>query len=182
MSIFRTIKRVKSVNLYNFLLIFTYFCGIYNDMAKWKQVPPETQLQTMTRGVGRPRKVIDYDLTYKLSEIQCTMTEMSYILGISVKALERDKQFVATRNKALSEGCKSLRRLQWDKAQAGNVGMLIWLGKQYLGQLEKQEVKTPDLGDKSTDECTDEELMLLIKSRRRSNQHREHKKHSGHDD
>lgn len=36
---------------------------------------------------------------------------------------------------------ESLRRLQFKKAKEGNVGMLIWLGKQYLGQSERQETK-----------------------------------------
>ncbi len=34
----------------------------------------------------------------------------------------------------------SLRRLQWKAAKENNVTMLIWLGKQYLGQTDKQEV------------------------------------------
>lgn len=33
----------------------------------------------------------------------------------------------------------SLRRLQWKKASEGNVAMLIWLGKQILGQKERVE-------------------------------------------
>ena len=32
-----------------------------------------------------------------------------------------------------------LRQLQWKAAESGNVSMLIWLGKQYLGQSDKQE-------------------------------------------
>jgi hypothetical protein len=35
----------------------------------------------------------------------------------------------------------SLRRLQAKKAAEGNVTMLIWLGKQYLGQSDRQEQK-----------------------------------------
>ena len=31
--------------------------------------------------------------------------------------------------------------MQWKAADKGNVTMLIWLGKQVLGQAEKQEVK-----------------------------------------
>ncbi|HLC04806.1 MAG TPA: hypothetical protein VJK02_17360 [Anaerolineales bacterium] len=34
----------------------------------------------------------------------------------------------------------SLRRLQLAKAKRGNVVMLIWLGKQFLGQSDKREV------------------------------------------
>ena len=34
-----------------------------------------------------------------------------------------------------------LRRWQWKAAEGGNVAMLIWLGKQYLGQSDKLETK-----------------------------------------
>lgn len=35
------------------------------------------------------------------------------------------------------EGKSSLRRLQWKAAQKGNSAMLVWLGKQMLGQKDK---------------------------------------------
>ena len=35
----------------------------------------------------------------------------------------------------------ALREKQIEMAMQGNVQMLIWLGKQYLGQLDKQEVE-----------------------------------------
>jgi hypothetical protein len=44
----------------------------------------------------------------------------------------------------MEEGRMSLRRLQWKKAQEGNTTMLIWLGKQYLGQSDKQELTGKD--------------------------------------
>jgi ubiquinone biosynthesis protein UbiJ len=34
-----------------------------------------------------------------------------------------------------------LRKAQFDCALGGNATMLIWLGKQYLGQIDKQEMK-----------------------------------------
>jgi hypothetical protein len=34
----------------------------------------------------------------------------------------------------------SLRRKQWEVATAGNIPMLIWLGKQYLDQKDRHEV------------------------------------------
>ena len=35
--------------------------------------------------------------------------------------------------------------MQWKAAESGNVSMLIWLGKQMLGQSEKQEIQTTEL-------------------------------------
>ena len=34
----------------------------------------------------------------------------------------------------------SLRRKQFETALAGNVTMMVWLGKQYLGQKDKTEI------------------------------------------
>jgi hypothetical protein len=38
----------------------------------------------------------------------------------------------------------NLRKKQYDVAMAGNVSMLIWLGKNELGQTDKQEHNVPD--------------------------------------
>ena len=40
-----------------------------------------------------------------------------------------------------SEGKMSLRRMQWQAAENGNSTMLVFLGKQYLGQKDKIENK-----------------------------------------
>ena len=37
-----------------------------------------------------------------------------------------------------------LRQKQFEIAMTGNVSMLIWLGKQRLGQIDKQEIKTKE--------------------------------------
>lgn len=52
----------------------------------------------------------------------------------------------------------SLRRYQLRAAEHGNVAMCIWLGKQYLGQSDKQEVVERKI-DYAT--LTDEELEAL---------------------
>ncbi len=36
-----------------------------------------------------------------------------------------------------SAGKAKLRKLQWECAKSGNIAMLIWLGKQWLGQQER---------------------------------------------
>jgi hypothetical protein len=41
-------------------------------------------------------------------------------------------------------GKMSLRRHQWRALEEGNTTMLVWLGKQYLGQREKNEVTGAD--------------------------------------
>lgn len=100
---------------------------------------------------GRPKKKIDYQTVEKLASIQCTQEEISNFLGISTKTLQRDDEFCRIYKKGLENGKMSLRRWQYKKAQDGNVSMLIWLGKQYLGQTDKVENKdTHEIEDLST--------------------------------
>ncbi len=87
--------------------------------------------------VGRPKIEINEDQLEKLSSILCTMEEMASFFGCSVDTLERN--FADTIKKGKDKGKMSLRRLQWEKAQTGNTTMLIWLGKQILGQRDKIE-------------------------------------------
>ena len=89
--------------------------------------------------VGRPKKQIDYEAVEKLAKIQCTQEEISNFLGISTRTLQKDDEFLRVYKKGIENGKMSLRRMQFKKANDGNVSMLIWLGKQYLGQTDKVE-------------------------------------------
>jgi len=55
--------------------------------------------------------------------------------GVSFSEYKRKKQEPMRIN---------LMKKQYDIAMGGNVTMLIWLGKQYLGQSDKQELNTGD--------------------------------------
>ena len=90
--------------------------------------------------MGRPPKIIDYELVEKLAQIQCTQEEISQILDISSRTLQKDEEFLRIHKKGIESGRMSLRRYQWESAKKGNVTMQIWLGKQYLGQSDKMVV------------------------------------------
>ena len=92
--------------------------------------------------MARPKKIIDYDLVEKLAFIQCTEEEIAMILEISTRTLQRDEEFCRIYHEKKHSGKSSLRRLQWKTAESGNPTMQIWLGKQYLGQKDKQESET----------------------------------------
>ena len=89
-------------------------------------------------GGGRPRFVIDYDAVEKLAGIQCTQEELASYLGCSVDTLTRDAKFCGIYKSAMSKGKMSLRRHQWRALESGDKTMLVWLGKQYLGQSDRQ--------------------------------------------
>ena len=83
---------------------------------------------------GRPKAVIDYGYVEKLAAIHCTEGEISAVLGVSVRTLQRDDEFCRIYKKGIEIGKSSIRRAQFKKAIGGDTSMLIWLGKQMLGQ------------------------------------------------
>lgn len=79
----------------------------------------------------------------ELARIQCTHAEAGAVLAVSRDTFEL---FLAANKSAMDAwemgkegGRKSLRRMQWKAAEKGNTAMMIWLGKQYLGQRDVQE-------------------------------------------
>lgn len=85
---------------------------------------------------GRPLKVIDEKLVFELAKIHCTKEEIASIVGCSRDTLY--ERFPDILRQGFDVGKSSLRRLQWQKAEKGDTQMLIWLGKQWLGQRDKQ--------------------------------------------
>lgn len=94
----------------------------------------ESELEVVKHPGGRPKIKIDYEAVQKLSSIMCTQEEIAAFLGVSTKTLQRDAEFCRIYKNGLEIGRMSLRRSQMKKALAGDSTMLIWLGKQMLGQ------------------------------------------------
>jgi len=96
--------------------------------------------------MARPKKEIDKEIFQSLCEIQCTKSEICNVLHCDEKTLTRwckeiyGQGFSEVYKKESEAGKMSLRRMQWEAAEKGNTTMLVWLGKQYLGQKDKQEL------------------------------------------
>lgn len=88
---------------------------------------------------GRPKIKIDYGIVERLAKVFATQQEIADILDISVRTLQRDDEFCRIYKKHIGGVKESLRRMQLEAAKQGNVTMLVWLGKQYLGQRDKIE-------------------------------------------
>lgn len=90
---------------------------------------------------GRPRIEIDVQVMRRAASIGCNVDEIAALLGIGRSAfylrLEEDPELQAAIDEAREQGRSTLRRLQWQKANAGSDTMLIWLGKQMLHQRDK---------------------------------------------
>ncbi len=90
--------------------------------------------------MGRKPKPVDGALVEKLAAIACTQDEIAVVCGCSVDTLQR--RFSGEYKRGRADAKCSLRRKQWQRAvKDGHPGMLIWLGKQLLGQRDKQEVE-----------------------------------------
>lgn len=100
---------------------------------------------------GRPKKVIDWVTFDKLCALHCTAEEIASILGISTDTLDRELKaqgvtFAERYKEKSAHGKISLRRRQYEAAMKGDRTMMIWLGKQWLNQSEKQEVHSTTVG------------------------------------
>lgn len=107
--------------------------------------------------MARPRKTWDEKdvRTFKsLCQIMCTKLEICSVMGLDAKTLDRliDETFgeeVPHDGERLmfgdafaafsASGRVSLRRKQYEMAMDGDRSMLVWLGKNYLGQSEPRQ-------------------------------------------
>lgn len=101
-----------------------------------------------------PRKKIDIDWRKvdRMLEAGCDGTEVAATLGIHedtlYNACESDNKMGFSAYKAIkrASGDRLLRIKQFEIAMTGDKTMLVWLGKQRLGQSEKNEHSGPGGG------------------------------------
>ncbi|MGB9620564.1 MAG: hypothetical protein ACPL7K_09150 [Armatimonadota bacterium] len=89
---------------------------------------------------GRTPKPIDLTLVERAAALGLTAEEIGELLGVSRWTIERRAAAALQRGRAKLS--LRLRRMQWQVAKRGSATMLIWLGKQYLGQTDKQDIWT----------------------------------------
>ena len=86
---------------------------------------------------------IDPEQIEKLAGLGCTNVEIGAFFGCDESTIR--KQYSEYITKGKEKGKIRLRQLQMKSAESGNVTMQIWLGKQMLGQSDKQEITTTEL-------------------------------------
>lgn len=84
--------------------------------------------------MARPKKQISEKLVEDLAGIGCTIPEIAKVAGCSESTIKR--RFAPILEKGRAKLKTSIRRHQIQVAEKGNVSMLIWLGKNYLGQAD----------------------------------------------
>lgn len=109
---------------------------------------------------GRPKIEIDWKQVDKMCQVLCTGEEQAAILGVDYDTLNRackrehKKSFADYFKQKSSIGKMSLRRRQYTTAMDGNPTMLVWLGKNWLGQSD---------GGTSEGEWNDEGLSVHVR-------------------
>jgi hypothetical protein len=109
-------------------------------MAKTK---PKTGRGGRREGAGRKRNPIDLVALEAMCSVFATDVEIASFFGVHVDTignLKKREPYASTIAKGKAKGKLSLRRAQFDAAIKGNATMLVWLGKQVLGQRDELEV------------------------------------------
>ena len=93
--------------------------------------------------MGRPKAKIDWGDVGEMLKCGCDASSIAIALGISPHTLytrskvDNKLDFSAFSQQKRAEGDDLLRRKQFEIAMGGNIPMLIWLGKNRLGQTDK---------------------------------------------
>ena len=97
--------------------------------------------------VGRPNKKIDWDAIDKMLIAGCQGTSIAHKYGMNPETFYRRCQkekginFSEYQQQKLEVGNDILRQVQFSKAAKGDNTMLVWLGKNRVGQTDKVESK-----------------------------------------
>jgi hypothetical protein len=86
------------------------------------------------RVIGRNKVVIPEDEVAQLSQYHCTNKEMADFYGVPLQTFMDNFRDIIDKNRIITK--QRLRKAQLDLALKGDRVMLIWLGKNILGQAE----------------------------------------------
>ncbi len=94
--------------------------------------------------MARPKKYnIDGKKVEQLASFGCTNTEIAQFFGCDESLIRKSYSEFLTKGRA--SGKIKLRKLQWNSAKNGSTPMLIWLGKQILGQTDSPQYDNEEL-------------------------------------
>ena len=86
------------------------------------------------RVVGRNKTVIPEEQVAQLAQYHCTNKEMAEFFDVPLQTFSDNFRDIITKNRLITK--QRLRKAQLDLALKGDKTMLIWLGRNMLGQTE----------------------------------------------
>jgi hypothetical protein len=97
---------------------------------------------------GRPKKIFsekDIEQMKVLARCHCPDSEIAAWFGVAERTIQR--HFATLLKEQREAGKANIRAKQYRLAMDGDKTMLIWLGKQLLGQREKTDITLERLPD-----------------------------------
>lgn len=98
--------------------------------------------------LGRPKKTFserDIEQIKTLARCHCPDSEIAAFMGVSERTIQN--HFCALLKEQREAGKANIRAMQYKMAMNGDRAMLIWIGKQILGQRERTEIDITKLPD-----------------------------------
>lgn len=89
--------------------------------------------------MARPKKQINEDEVEKLALMQCTNEEIAAWFDVSVDTIER--RFAVTIKRNRLKGVSSMKRQLFQLVQQGNLGAIVWWGKNFAGMRDNHDVE-----------------------------------------
>ena len=121
------------------------------DRRAW---PAGAKVGDGTPGPGRKKFDIDERIVFAMAKVGGTLSEIAAHFGCSETVI--GKRFGELIRQAKASRRIRLRQKQYQVALEGNPTMLIWLGKQELGQVDESRIRLGDLS-----RFSDEELVQI---------------------
>lgn len=94
--------------------------------------------------MARPRINISIEALETLCILEPTIEEIAAYFNVSRDTIERrmkEKKYREARERGVNKGNVTLRQAQFKAARDGDRTMLIWLGKQRLGQKDERKIE-----------------------------------------
>jgi len=112
--------------------------------------------------LGRPKLEIDADKVEMLSSFGCSTVEIAKLHNCDENTIRgRFKEEIERGRESMKI---KLRQLQWKQCENGNTSLLIFLGKQYLGQSDRNELELVGNLEALLKECGYEDSPIEKKS------------------
>lgn len=119
---------------------------------------------------GRPKAEINWDEVGDLLKKGCSGADIAASIGVDDHTLydrcqsDLGLMFSAYSQQMKAKGDAMIHKAQFESAVVDkDKAMLIWLGKQRLGQRDKSEVETKNLNIEMTREEREQELAEILK-------------------
>ena len=112
------------------------------ELAKKEQEKEEDVVPVKPKRTRRKAKEVDIPVEEisRVALLSPTMEEMAFVFDVPISYMERQmmrEEVIEALEKGRGGRKLSLKRAQWKAAMSGNTAMLIWLGKNDLGQSDK---------------------------------------------